>query len=160
MYSFQLITQEQAEEIAFNWHYDGKYAFYNMEADEEDLTEFLDRDKRADSVYAVTENNRLIGFFSIHQEENDTIDIGLGLRPDLTGQGLGYTFLATGITYIKERFSPAFITLAVAVFNDRAIKLYKKAGFKEAATFLQYTNGGEYEFVKMIYPCKKSVDFN
>lgn len=45
MYSFQLITQEQAEEIAFNWHYDGKYAFYNMEADEEDLTDFLDREK-------------------------------------------------------------------------------------------------------------------
>lgn len=155
MYSFQLITQEQAEEIAFNWHYDGKYAFYNMEADEEDLTEFLDSEKRADSVYAVTENNRLIVFFSISQEENNIIDIGLGLRPDLTGQGLGYTFLATGINYIKERFSPVCITLAVAIFNDRAIKLYMKAGFKKTTTFLQSTNGGEYEFVKMVYLCDK-----
>ena len=36
-YTLQPITQEQAEEIAYNWHYDGKYAFYDMEADEEDL---------------------------------------------------------------------------------------------------------------------------
>ena len=36
------MTQEQAEEIAFNWHYDAEYSFYDMEADKEDLVEFLD----------------------------------------------------------------------------------------------------------------------
>jgi len=152
-YTLQPITQEQAEEIAYNWHYDGKYAFYDMEADEEDLAEFLDNNKRNDSIYAVIEKKQLIGFFSIYQEENNTINIGLGLRPDLTGQGTGYTFLTTGINYIKERYSPAFISLAVATFNTRAIKVYKKAGFKETTTFMQSTNGGEFEFVKMIYTC-------
>ncbi|MDU1846287.1 MAG: GNAT family N-acetyltransferase [Niallia nealsonii] len=152
-YTLQPITQEQAEEIAYNWHYDGKYAFYDMEADEEDLAEFLDNNKRNDSIYAVTEKKQLIGFFSIYQEENNTINIGLGLRPDLTGQGTGYTFLTTGINYIKERYSPAFISLAVATFNTRAIKVYKKAGFKETTIFMQSTNGAEFEFVKMIYTC-------
>lgn len=163
MYHFQLITQDQAEEIAYSWHYDGKYSFYDMEADKEDLAEFLDGHQRNESIYAVTEDHQLIGFFSINKVENETVDIGLGLRPDLTGQGIGYTFLITGMNYIKEHFSPSFISLAVATFNERAIKVYRKAGFKETTTFTQTTNGGEFEFVNMIYTCsptaKKSVDF-
>ncbi|MCM3364097.1 GNAT family N-acetyltransferase [Niallia sp. MER TA 168] len=162
MFHFQLITQEQAEEIAYQWHYDGIYGFYDMDADEEDLAAFLDRDQRNESIYAVTEENQLIGFFSINKADNDTIDIGLGLRPDLTGQKKGSTFLTTGMNYIKEHFSPSFISLAVATFNKRAIKVYRKVGFKETTTFIQSTNGGEFEFVQMIYTCspttKKSVD--
>ncbi|SFB28367.1 hypothetical protein SAMN04488072_11322 [Lentibacillus halodurans] len=34
---FKIITQQQAEEIAYQWHYDGKYAFYDMDTDEENL---------------------------------------------------------------------------------------------------------------------------
>lgn len=29
-YKFSVLTQEQAEDIAFNWHYDGEYSFYDM----------------------------------------------------------------------------------------------------------------------------------
>ncbi|WP_396954437.1 GNAT family N-acetyltransferase [Niallia sp.] len=162
MYHFQLITQEQAEEIAYNWHYDGMYGFYDMEEDDEDLAAFLDSEQRNNSIFAVTEKNQLIGFFSINKIDNDTIDIGLGLRPDLTGQGIGYIFLTNGLKFLMEQFSPSFITLAIATFNIRAIKVYRKAGFKETTTFKQLTNGGEFEFMNMIYThptSKKSVDF-
>ncbi len=30
VYEFSVITQEQAENIAFNWHYNGEYSFYNI----------------------------------------------------------------------------------------------------------------------------------
>ena len=40
-YTYTVMTQEEAEEIAYNWHYEGKYSFYDIEADEEDLAEFL-----------------------------------------------------------------------------------------------------------------------
>lgn len=36
------MTQTQAEDIASNWHYNDEYSFYDMDADEEDLVEFLD----------------------------------------------------------------------------------------------------------------------
>ena len=39
-YTYTVMTQEEAEEIAYNWHYEGKYSFYDIEADEEDLAEF------------------------------------------------------------------------------------------------------------------------
>lgn len=91
-YKFEIMTQEQAEEIAFNWHYDAEYSFYDMEADKEDLVEFLDPNKRGDSNFVVTKDNDIIGFFSFNQVDINTIDIGLGLRPNLTGNGNDWNF--------------------------------------------------------------------
>ena len=151
---FQPITQEQAEQIAYHWHYEGIYAFYNMEADEEDLVEFLNPEIQKDSILAaVTPNNELIGFLSIHKPVHDIAEIGLGLRPDLTGRGMGLVFLLKGIEFVKERYSPLSITLAVATFNKRAITVYKRSGFVEEETFIQTTNGSKYEFVKMKLNC-------
>lgn len=53
-YHFEILTQEQAEEIAYNWHYDAEYGFYVIEADNEDLVEFLEPQKRGDSYFFVT----------------------------------------------------------------------------------------------------------
>ncbi|MGF2715207.1 GNAT family N-acetyltransferase, partial [Bacillus cereus] len=47
-----------------------------------------------------------------------------------------------------------YITLSVAAFNERAIKVYKKAGFEAVGTFIQKTNGSCFEFLKMNYICK------
>ena len=34
------------------------------------------------------------------------LDVGLGLRPDHTGQGLGVTFLGAILAFAQERYSP------------------------------------------------------
>ena len=39
--------------------------------------------------------------------------------------------------------------LNVAEFNKRAITVYKKVGFIEIEKYLQKTNGGEFNFIKM-----------
>lgn len=64
-YAFTTLTQEQAEEIAYLWHYDGEYAF-----------------------------------------------------------------------------------------NQRAVKVYQKMGFKEVELFMQETNGSHFEFLIMVYECE------
>ncbi|WP_336618992.1 GNAT family N-acetyltransferase [Jeotgalibacillus sp. ET6] len=147
------MTQKQAMEIAYNWHYNGEYSFYDMEADQEDLEGFIDPETRGSSVYSVMNHHELIGFFSFTQTDAETYDIGLGLRPNLTGQGLGLTFLRSGISFGKRSFNPKRLTLSVAAFNQRALKLYKKVGFKEIDIFLQDTNGNTFEFIKMAYKC-------
>ncbi|WP_088006453.1 GNAT family N-acetyltransferase [Indiicoccus explosivorum] len=155
-FEFREMSQEEAEEIAFGWHYDGVYAFYDVEADEEDLAEFLDPAERDGTVFAGHSIHGLSGFFSISQVNNEAIEIGLGLRPDLTGQGIGAAFVEEGLSFAKKQFCFSRVTLSVASFNQRAIRLYKKMGFIRETTFLQKTNGGEYEFVKMQ---KKLQDF-
>ncbi|MFF3102514.1 GNAT family N-acetyltransferase [Viridibacillus arvi] len=152
-YRFEIMTQEQAEEIAFNWHYDAEYSFYDMEADKEDLVEFLDPNKRGDSNFVVTKDNDIIGFFSFNQVDINTIDIGLGMRPNLTGNGNGLEFLKAGIEFAELKYTPQNIMLSVATFNQRAIKVYRKIGFEEVDTFMQNTNGNSFEFLKMTYQC-------
>ncbi len=152
-YKFDIMTQAQAEEIAFNWHYDGEYSFYDMEADKEDLEEFLDPETRGNSKYAVFNNSELIGFFSVNKVDDKTFDIGLGMRPDLTGKGNGLGFLKSGLEFVKNEYKPEKITLSVATFNQRAIKVYRNLGFKDVNTFMQDTNGSTYEFLKMEYQC-------
>lgn len=64
-YKFEFMTQEQAEHIAYNWHYDGEYSFYDFEADKEDLEEFINPEIRGNSMYSVIKNKELVGFLAL-----------------------------------------------------------------------------------------------
>lgn len=146
-----MMTQAEAEMIAYCWHYNDEYSFYNMESDLEDLVLFLNPNERGNSTFTVKKDDAIIGFFSFTQVNNHTIDIGLGMKPDLTGAGHGKNFLKAGLEFAKETYSPQKITLSVATFNQRAIKVYQKVGFQKGNTFMQNTNGGTFEFLKMVY---------
>ncbi|MEZ0481570.1 GNAT family N-acetyltransferase [Planococcus sp. SSTMD024] len=152
-YTFQAMTQEQAEDIAASWRYQGEYSFYDMNADPEDLEEFLDPEKRADSYFMVFQDNEAVGFYSFGQTGQETVDIGLGMKPELTGKGSGAAFLKAGLQFAKSNYHPQKITLSVAAFNKRAISVYEKLGFREVESFVQPTNGGHFDFVKMELDC-------
>jgi [ribosomal protein S18]-alanine N-acetyltransferase len=90
MFSYVPMTKEYAEGIAYNWKYEGEYSLYNMTEDEEDLQEFLNLKTWADSVYAVLdEQEQLIGFFQYNVQKFE-LEIGLGLKPELTGVGKNF----------------------------------------------------------------------
>ena len=147
-YRFRPMDENSAQAIA-GWHYEGIYAFYDMERDREDLQELLEPRSWAERYYAVTdEQGNLVGFFCFEQEP-EAVVIGLGLRPDLTDQGLGQAFLEAGLAFARERFGPATFRLSVATFNQRAIRVYRRAGFQDAGVFMNETNGGQYEFLRM-----------
>jgi ribosomal-protein-alanine N-acetyltransferase len=74
------------------------------------------------------------------------------MRPDLTGRGLGREFLTAGLDFARRRFAPTTFRLAVAAFNQRAIRLYEKVGFQAVATFVSPTRNGEASFLLMTLP--------
>lgn len=148
-WKFSKMTQAQAEDIAYNWHYEGEYSFYDIQADEEDFQEFIDPEQRGESFFVVEDKGELMGFFNFNEKGSNIVDIGLGMRPDLTGKGAGLAFIASGVEFAKSSYKPGKLTLSVATFNQRAIKVYKKAGFIERETFMQDTNGSRFEFVRM-----------
>jgi ribosomal-protein-alanine N-acetyltransferase len=150
-FSFHNMKQEDAQQIA-SWHYATPYDFYDWDQDQEDLAELLDPRSWQESYYSVfNEENDLVGFF-VFKPDGHTVEVGLGLRPDLTGKGLGRAFLTAGLTYGREHFSVREWSLSVATFNTRAIRLYEQVGFTRLTTFLHHTNGGEYEFLRMVRP--------
>lgn len=148
---FKSMQQDEAELIAYECCYEGNYAFYNITADAEDLAEFLDQGKRGDRYFSVYENEQLVGYFCFQFRCKDELEIGLGMRPDLTGAGKGSSFLHGGLDFVIDKYHPKKIILAVATFNQRAIKVYQKAGFIIVDTYSQQINGGIYEFHKMVF---------
>jgi [ribosomal protein S18]-alanine N-acetyltransferase len=150
-FTFKKRAEEDAHQIA-SWHYPPPYDFYDMDQDPEDLAELLDPQTWQEPNYSVfNEENELVGFFDF-KPDGQTVEVGLGLRPDLTGRGLGRAFITAGLTFGQELFSVEVWSLRVATFNTRAIRLYEHAGFTRLNTFLQHTNGGEYEFLRMVRP--------
>jgi [ribosomal protein S18]-alanine N-acetyltransferase len=149
MYIFTKMTDEMAEEIAFQWKYEGDYSFYDMTADEEDLQEFLESDRAG--YYLVKKEDDIIGYFSFEETGGEELEIGLGMKPGLTGKGMGLDFVTEGVRYALEQYPGRVPVLSVATFNERAIRVYEKAGFVRLGTFMQDTNGSTYEFLKMKY---------
>ncbi len=145
------LTQAEAEDIA-GWRYEPPYDFYDWDADPRDLRELLSPELRGDRYFAARDaGGELHGYFGFGQT-GDVVGVGVGLRPDLTGQGLGLSFLEHGLAFAREQYAPARFRLAVAEFNARAIKVYERAGFERTRSFTHETNGGEFRFVEMERP--------
>lgn len=142
------MTEERARAIAA-WRYPTPYSFYDLPADPDDLAEFLDPRHWVDLYRAVIDaDGTLIGFLQT-RPDGDAVEIGLGLRPNLTGQGHGTPFLAACLDFARQRYAPARFRLAVATFNRRAITVYERAGFRPVREFMHRTNGGNYVFLLM-----------
>ena len=77
---------------------------------------------------AWNEEGELVGFYYFELKPPD-LDYGLGLRPDLTGRGLGLEFFLSGLEFAREQYEPRRVFLHVAEFNQRAIRVYERAGF-------------------------------
>ena len=142
------LTQVDAEAVAA-WRYPADYAFYDWTADPGDLALLLDPARRRDAFHAADgEDGRLAGFFQIEPSAG-SVELGLGLRPDLCGRGLGEGFTRTGIELVWSLHGPVRITLAVAAFNRRAITVYERCGFTETGRHVRHTAGDDWEFVDM-----------
>ena len=142
-----------------SWNYEAPYNIYSWTA-EDDITEMLDR--RSPHFAVRDEYDELIGFFAYGSSalvwdsgephlfsENNTITIGLGMRPDLTGKGLGLAFVNAGLDFARKQFKPDYFRLFVLIFNQRAIRVYEHAGFQRVGIYLQPNANGYREYLEM-----------
>jgi [ribosomal protein S18]-alanine N-acetyltransferase len=141
------MTQAEAEEVAA-WHYPGEYAFYDADAIPEGVAELVDAQLRGDGFFAAHGAGGVEGFVELKPKAGGAVEIGLGLRPDLTGRGLGAAFAAAAIQLARDGGAER-ITLAVAEFNLRAISVYERAGFVETGRHTRHIFGIDWEFIDM-----------
>ena len=141
------MTEPDARAVAA-WHYPGEYVFYDWEQDVDDLGELLDPEEWGRRYFCADRDGVLAGFF-VFTLRDRIADVGLGLRPDLTGRGLGLEFLHAGLRFAAEALGAEGYTLSVAAFNRRAITVYERAGFAETERYRHRTNGGVHDFVRM-----------
>jgi len=154
------MTESVARDI-LGWRYDAPYAFYNADPAtiDDDLLELL-----GGSYWSAHDaSGRLVGFFTAGPSAQvpgghlhgvytqDALDVGLGMRPDLTGRGAGLQFVLAGLEFLREERTPVAFRLAVAVENVRAIRVYERAGFVRVTAFSSpVSGGGNREFLLML----------
>ncbi|QQE81293.1 GNAT family N-acetyltransferase [Alicyclobacillus sp. SO9] len=141
------MTRTEAESIV-NWAYDEPYSLYDLNGSSEALEELLNQDYS--TVYATDEG--LVGFYCTgpaaqvpagwdegayggSDDGRPFLDFGIGMRPGLTGQGLGTFFLGHVLKDLTAEENSLRLRLTVATFNRRAIRLYEKFGFQYVMDF-------------------------
>ncbi len=130
----------------FEWHYDPPYDFYDPGADPPLNPERF--------RVVCGDDGRVDAFWYFDQPKPGVVEIGIGLRPDLCGCGLGERYMRDELDYARREWSPQTFRLCVTVWNARAIALYERLGFhdtgeREMRTFERF---GEHEFMWMEMP--------
>ena len=153
------ITPRDAEQIA-GWHYREPYSLYNLSPDA--IPTLLDPKNR---YYAVTDTQDILvgyGCFGCEgmlvggeyrKAEPEVLDVGVGLRPELTGRGWGALFISAILDFAAKQFEPQTFRVTIAEFNQRSIRAFEGLGFKETHRFNRPTD--DMPFIQFERPAQK-----
>lgn len=127
------------------WRYEAPYDLYNLDSEEPEASVrfFLDPQNGYHAV--VDEEGDLVAYCCFGLDARvpggdygaAALDIGLGVRPDLTGQGRGFRFVQAVLGFAQHTFAPDALRVTVAEFNQRAQKVWRKAGFQPVQRFVR-----------------------
>ena len=75
------------------------------------------------------------------QYDGDALDVGCGIRPDQTGQGLGSQVIETAVQFGMTTYGSQAFRATIAAFNERAQRAAKRAGFVPISRFERSSDG-------------------
>jgi RimJ/RimL family protein N-acetyltransferase len=87
--------------------------------------------------------NALVGFCCFGPDarvpggayDDDLLDIGMGVRPDLTGHGHGHRYARAVLDFAARTYAPNGYRVTITAFNHRARRVWEKMGFQESQRF-------------------------
>lgn len=134
--------------VMASWQYPAPYAIYTLPSPptEEEMAYYLDPAMAYHEM--LDETGVLVGFCSFGKDgqvpggdySDDALDIGMGVRPDLTGQGLGQHFASVVVEFACSHYAPSSLRVTIAAFNTRAQRLWQRLGFQPTSYFCRPNN--------------------
>src|SRR5919112_1793756 len=127
------LTPADLEDIA-GWRYDDRWAVYDSDGP---LDPGLGYWAVVDDVPSGDGTaERLVGFGCLGEdarvpgltEADGVLDVGVGMRPDLVGQGLGPDFATTVLDFARQRGATR-LRAVVQDWNTRSLRLVERLGF-------------------------------
>ena len=146
-------TAGEARDLA-SWTYPPPFDVY----DSRDAELFLRRTADGEGYYpALDDAGRLVAFAVLGVEARvsgqepaaGVVDVGMGVRPDATGRGLGTALVGQVLALARERDGATAARAAVAASNTRSLALCRSAGFRDVREF---PGPGGRPFVELLCP--------
>jgi RimJ/RimL family protein N-acetyltransferase len=135
------------------WCYEPPYDVYNFSPDAvvENEWPYFEDEKNGRFYTITTPTNDLIAFCTFFADatvdggdySEEALDIGLGIQPDLTGlgKGVGLGVITAVLAFATDTFKPTTFRVTIAAFNQRAQRVWQKAGFQRQQQFGRASNG-------------------
>jgi RimJ/RimL family protein N-acetyltransferase len=134
------------------WQYEPPYDIYNCPPEQLEASLRYNLDPR-NNVYAMFgQQGELVGYCSYGEDarvsggdySEEALDIGLMIKPALTGKGLGAAFARDVIRNGVGKYASKNLRVTIAAFNNRAIRTWKKNGFQQTQSFKRSPDGMEF----------------
>ena len=132
-------TEDEARELA-TWAHPPPFDLY----DAADPATFLATGSAGEGCYpAVDDDGRLVAFAVLGAEArvlgqepaDGVVDVGIGVRPDLTSRGLGGALVGQVLQLAADLTGATTARVAVAAFNERSLALCRSARFEDVREF-------------------------
>ena len=138
------------------WKYDPPYDVYNVVSDDLEAEAHYYADA-ANQYYSLeTDNGDFVAFCCFGQEgrvpggdySTQALDIGVGVRPDLTGKGMGVQYVEAILAFAAKTFETTTFRATIAKFNQRSQRVFQKLGFDVVDSFMK--RGTRNKFIILI----------
>lgn len=153
-FEFRSLEKHQATAI-LTWQYPAPYDVYNFKENnrQADLSYLLDPQNAFFAI--LNQHGQLDGYCSFGADgqvpggdySDQALDIGMGIRPDLTGQGNGKRYATAVAHYGAQRYQIRQLRVTIAAFNQRAQHVWRSLGFEPVETF--YKTDSKDKFIVM-----------
>jgi ribosomal-protein-alanine N-acetyltransferase len=139
---FRPLDEANARAIV-RWRYEPPYDMYNQGPGDAQETVQAFLDPRYHYFCISGDQGELVAFCCFGPDaqvpggdyDGRALDIGLGVRPDLTGRGQGLAYVQAVLDFARATFAPSALRVTVAEFNRRALWVWERAGFYRVQTF-------------------------
>lgn len=151
------LNEDCAKQIC-TWKYGGDCSVYNVPKWDIMVSQkwaITINKRRQDEFKAVIDENKELCGYIRFINKDEYVLVGLGLKPSLCGQGYGKSFMELLKLECCKKYGSKKIVLEVRSFNERAIRCYKRAGFKIVDAYDKDTLIGKGKFIRMEFSPKK-----
>lgn len=149
MFKFHVIDRKSVRAI-LNWRYEPPYDCYNHLDEDVTVQYFLNPQNNFYKI--VDENSELVGYCSFGEDGQvsggdyryEALDIGMGIRPNLTGRRKGVRYANTVLEFAEKLLKPKAFRVTIAIFNKRALRLWQKLEFEHQQSFKRNSDGMQF----------------
>jgi GNAT superfamily N-acetyltransferase len=139
------------------WRHEAPYDVYDVTHPVDEAVEYFLRPSTG--CHVIEADGELAGFITFGADarvpggdySDAALDIGLGIKPELTGRGHGAAYVEAVVAFARATFELGPRRVTIAAGNERASRVWSGQGFAEIQRFTSAeTVMGSDEFVVLV----------